>query len=608
MANCKNVEHWFTSNISVPVTRFIYEATETCEQVKQWVKEEVWDKVEEFISRVEEFCEDLPWPLDWACDVVTIVVRVVTYVPRTIWHLIINTVCKIWLKVIGSFIELVLRTISWFISFLVCVFTEPLEALESLLDFWRIFVDMIGAIFDIITVAIDIAIEFVDDFIRLLDSIGDTLGPLGWLLAPWKALAKLATVLLMAARDFTDGVKDGLTGVLSFNPCTILRGLANMGVAIIGAAAHTGFIVFSPIRVLGMVYAGGRDNIDRWHLNQIIVDSINGAFGAGSDRAKRSISSLAMGSEAAGRKFKLAPYRMYLSSEATNLDLRELHQRGVINLYTLAGFPGSCRDALNQPDGEVVYANSPLRVTHVDIRRYLRDGRGSTPEFWVFPITIDKFKRHIDLAKRKSTAIGVQYSSMAMGVFRAHSSDHVPLNASDTKDLDDSKQQVIFGELGRNGKTDDLSVIPVLSHFHYVRTKNDKGEFREGYGLASWFRPPDENVGSTNSDQTSREYISMSGVSYRNLSPDWVYRWVLTHELGHYVGLDHDAWGVTRTNGVPSSLRSLDEIMYSPSSGELDPGAILFEYFVAGGEPRFTVGDIRQAWYWMTHGGKVLFP
>ena len=41
MPECKKVEHWLTCKILVPVTRYIYEATQTCEQVKQWVKEEV---------------------------------------------------------------------------------------------------------------------------------------------------------------------------------------------------------------------------------------------------------------------------------------------------------------------------------------------------------------------------------------------------------------------------------------------------------------------------------------------------------------------------------------------------------------------------------------
>jgi hypothetical protein len=68
MADCKKVRHWFTKEVLVPVTRYIYEATQKCEEVKKWVKEEVWDRVESFISRQEEFCEDLPWPLDWACD------------------------------------------------------------------------------------------------------------------------------------------------------------------------------------------------------------------------------------------------------------------------------------------------------------------------------------------------------------------------------------------------------------------------------------------------------------------------------------------------------------------------------------------------------------
>src|SRR6185369_6175357 len=60
MADCKKVQHWFTTEVLVPVTRYVYEAAQKCEEVKKWVKEEVWDRVEDFISRQEEFCKDLP--------------------------------------------------------------------------------------------------------------------------------------------------------------------------------------------------------------------------------------------------------------------------------------------------------------------------------------------------------------------------------------------------------------------------------------------------------------------------------------------------------------------------------------------------------------------
>jgi hypothetical protein len=532
---------------------------------------------------------------------VTIIERVVTYVPRTVWNLVSSTVCTIWMKVIGSFIEIVLSIIAWAVTFLVCTFTEPLRALESLLDLWKILTDALGTVFDLIGAFIDLGLGLVDDFNQLLDDIGDTLGPLGWLLAPWKAAGKLGKAILTGARDFTEAVKDVLIGALLLNPCLIVRGLADAGMTIVIVGAQTGFVVLVPFRVLGMVFAGGRDAIDRWHLGNVIVDTINDAFGSGSERARRSIDRVAPAGAIAGRTFTLAPYRMYLSSEATDVDLRSLHQHGIINLYALAGLPGRCDNPLNDPDGEVVYAGSTARVTPSDLRLYIRDGRGSTPEFWVFPIKIDTFKRHINLAATKTTAIGIKYVSQPIGVYRAKSPAHVPLDVTDAKGDDDDRkqQQPIFGDLGRNGTADDLSVIPILAHFHYTLIKSKPSSPQpdsELFGLTSWYRPT--------LDYTIGPYVARTGVSYRNRAPDYVFRWVLTHELGHYVGLDHGPW--PNNDPANTAKRSLDEIMYAPADGELEPGAILFEFLVAGGEPRFTVGDCREAWYWMTHDGSTL--
>src|SRR5262249_3049727 len=138
---------------------------------------------------------------------------------------------------------------------------------------------------------------------------------------------------------------------------------------------------------------------------------------------------------------------------------------------------------------------------------------------------------------------------------------------------DGSAQQAIFRDVfGRNGTVaDDLSTIPALAHFHYVVVPPDS----ELAGLTSWFRPP--------------LFPLPSGVTYRARAPGWGFRWVLTHEMGHYWGLDHGA------------TRAMDEIMYTPRDvGVVITADTVFEYALFGGEPRFTLDDVRAVWSWMT--------
>jgi hypothetical protein len=94
-------------------------------------------------------------------------------------------------------------------------------------------------------------------------------------------------------------------------------------------------------------------------------------------------------------------------------------------------------------------------------------------------------------------------------------------------------------------------------------------------GLTSWSRPSD---------------IHPSGVSFRDRVPEQIYRYVLVHELGHYLGLDH------------AGHDGAHLIMFTADPGEgltLVTPSTLFEYLLLTGEPRFTVDDARTAWAWI---------
>jgi hypothetical protein len=618
VAACQKVDRWITENVLVPVEHVVLSAENVCTDVQRWVSHNVWDEVDSFIRHQDEFCHDLPWPLDWACDVVVSFEKVVTWVPRVAWDLVTDTVCHIVQKVIGAFITFVMRLVSWMVTTLVCLVTAPLDAGAKLLDLLHILTDGIGAIFSMIASAIDAMRHLLDNFDRLLDSLGDSIGVLRWLLTPLKAAAKLANVLLNAARDFVDGIKDVVHGIGNLNPCEILRGASNIGMAALGAGVNAGFGVLLPVKGVGMFYAAARDFSDRNLLNDIIAEDINGAFGAGSDRAQRSIESLNLGSMNEGRRFSIAPYRMYISSTGDSPNLHDLHANGVLNLYALAGYPSSCPGTIDNPIGEVVYADSELPVTFVDIWRYLRGDAESVPEFWVFGITLDRFARDLSEAQKKTSCLGIQYDILPFDVYRARSSEDIPLNCWQSgSQFSDAAQQRIFKELGRDGTAAvDLSIIPVVSHFHYVTKTTDATTGKELsvtelFGMTSAFDPPLESTGTTNRD-TPNYFPKYTGVTYRSLSPEAVFRWTVAHELGHYIGLLHTKWGVPLKGPDdpvnPSDRRSFDEIMFSPSSGRLDPGSVLFEFLVAGGEPRFTVGDARQTWNWITTKGRSLLP
>ena len=82
-----------------------------------------------------------------------------------------------------------------------------------------------------------------------------------------------------------------------------------------------------------------------------------------------------------------------------------------------------------------------------------------------------------------------------------------------------------------------------------------------------------------------------SGVSFRIRSPYTVFGYVLVHEMGTNVGLNHK-----------DGTRGVDEIMFSPSIGAVTL-QMFYEYLLLGGEPRFTFDDIEELMAVVHHFG-----
>ncbi|NOT08799.1 MAG: hypothetical protein HOP28_11400 [Gemmatimonadales bacterium] len=589
---CQEVRQWITKSVLVPVTEFLTRAQESCEEVRQWIEEEISKPVDQWVSKQEERCKKQPWwsPLRWLCHLVTIVVKVVVWVVVTVGKWVVTIVCQVVTTVIGIVVTLVLRVVAWAVSFLVCLFTDPWEAIKSLLDLWGIILETVEDILDFVGVLIDDVIGILDDLEHLIDSLISSLGWLGVLIGWIKGVIQFVRDLVSIVRDLLDAATDILLGILGLNLCRLLRGIGDLGAGIGRTLLVTGFApagflinplaagVLLTIRVAGYLVAGERDTVNRLQLEQVIRDALAKAFGSDTARIARALDKVGINGAPMGLPFTSDARRMFLSSTADAPNLAALHRSGVIDLFAYAGYPSTCKNTFNEADGEVVYAGSDLKVSFTDLVTFLNNGPASVAEFHVFPISRAKFREHLDTTQRKAEALGVQLFFPRIGTIRATSTDHVPLNAGEENPPGNAVQQALFGTMGRTGVNDDLSVLPTISHFHYVKERSG-GEL---FGLTSWFRP-------------SIDDADLSGVSYRNLAPDFVFRWVLAHEMGHYWSLNH-----TDRSG---NKRGADQIMFSGSTGAYVTGGVFYEFLIGGGEPRFPLDDARTAWDWITGDG-----
>lgn len=608
MAACQQFRTWITQNVLIPVTEFITQAQEKCEEVRQWIEEQVSRPVEQWVSQQETRCRELPWwnPLRWFCEIVTILVKVVVWVTITSGKWMITVTCQTITIIVGIIVTFVLRVTAWLFSFVVCLFTDMLEALKSFRDLWVIILDTIGSILNFVQTLLDDVDGILGDLEEIIDSLATSLGWLGVVLGIVKGIIRLVRDVVSVVKDIVGAVKDIALGVFGLSLCRILRGLTNLGTSLGRIVLATGF---SPIalllgslplagsllgaRVIGYLVAGIRDTMDLHQLERIITAAINNTLGAGSVRATRALETIGIGAYPMGLPFHADARRLFLSSNNRELDLRELHSSGVINLYALAGYFSDCRGVINEPEGEVVYAGTDLHVSYADLVTFLQNGPGSVPEFHVFSITRAKFRSHLEIARRKAAVLGIQLFFQRIGTLQAMSLRHIPLDVDEVTPPGDVVQQQLFQRMGRTGVNDNLSRVPIISHFHYV-SRDVRGTLKELFGLASLLRP---------SCHKEREVIISSGVTYRNRSPDWAFRWVLAHELGHYWGLNH-RWNIDFDYCRDEDQdRSLDEIMYAPSTGIGLTITALLEYLFLGGEPRFTLGDARTVWKWITKDG-----
>lgn len=567
---CREVSTWITENVLVPVERFITEAREACEEMRRWVEEQVQQPIERWVNRTERRCREQDcnwWCLccnKWFCWLVTLVVRIVTWVLVTIGKWVAYLVCKIVVTVVGIVVDLVLKVITRLVTFVVCLFTDPLKALSALWDLFNDIVDAVDDVLGLVVSLLDDVKEIINDIRGLVDGLGRSFCIFGTAAcAFFTAIFGAISGLLAWASDIVDwvqdtvqGVRDLVGGILSLDWCRIQRGLG----------------IFNVLRVIGSVtrlpgtifYAGPKALIDVDTIQTKIDASLNAAFRDNPGRLARSHDRANLGGSSVGLPCALDPRRLAISSSEF---LRGLATSGVLDLYSIAGRFTSCEGKFvyQQFDGEVVYTGTTTTVTKTDIDDFLALGPGAVPSFTVYPIKQAVFRRHLETATRKGLQLGLRFNWHRPVDLPVSEARFVPL-ASNDAGLGDAVQKDLLRLMGRPDAAEPLEVIPVIAVFGYVLTSL--------HGLTSWFRPALRNASPT-------------GTTFRNRFPEVVFQYVPIHEIGHYVGLDHDPHN------------SAGEIMWKPSQ-PTDWGASVLNYLVTTGEANFTLDDVDLVWRWIT--------
>ncbi len=583
MSACKKVKKWITEKVQVPVEKAIKKATKQCDKLKKKIEEKVQKPVEDWVSRQEKRCKKrkCKWYClccnKWFCWLVTVVVKVVTWIVVTIVKWVTYIVCKVVMVIVDIIVKLITRFLKFLITFIVCLFTDPLEAIKSIWEFWKDLWDIVAIAVDFVKDLFCDLIEFTNDFKRLTCALTESFGWLGRVVFGFVDGAVGAVKQIIGTIcDLLGGVKDIAFGILNLNGCRISGGLTNVGVGV-------GRIILDIFGVLGWVLVSGiANNVRRKKLKEIIDTKLKEAFGDDDDRIERIKDKMNFYSCPMGLPVKLDARRMCIPSGRY---LRALHVNGNIDLFTLAGQINGCADknwATQTASvlGEVVYTGTDIRVSYFDLKRFIEEGPGSVPDFRVYPIKIERFENALQIAREKGYQLGLKFS---WDEIRDYPIDFEFDPEFHYVPMDQNEQDDVFTNFPRNGINDPLCNVPSLAVFGYL---NDEPSF----GLTSSFRPPPYENPCTKPEGDPGGYERKSGVTFTDRIPEFVFGTVLVHEIGHYFGLCHDFHD------------GLEFIMFSPKySKHKVTGNTFLEYLLLSGGPRFTLEDARETWRWITN-------
>lgn len=569
MSACTEVRKWITEEIRKPVEKFISQAEEKCTEARRWVEREVRKPVERQRTVVKRQCKRRKckwWCLccnKWLCWLYTVILRVIEWIIEVVGEWLVELICKIVVKVIKIIVEVVV-TVGRFIAVgLTCLFTEPMGALDALIDLWYDIVDIVGDVGDLVGDVLGAVSDLLDITREFILDLGDMLGPIGrFFLGIIAGVLDILRRVVDGARRIVDGVFDIVTGILHLDFCAALEGLVN------GVGFGLGQAVFGVTGVLSLGGNGPRDGIVRYTLRKWLQGQIEERF-RDDDRRSRVEQSLQMESSSFGIEWPVYPLRCTISSRAQEAApathatedswlLKSLHEGGQINLYKIAGYaPFGCDQApVTRSVYELVYKDTEYRVSVGDIRTYLADGADAAPEFVLIAGNKRVFKDMLLVARRKMRQMAIQLDCKPLDTFEIAGAERIISDATPLAER-------ITTALGLS----DICDLPAVIVFGYSP---------QHFGLSSpyWIDGPRTTTAAT---------VRTSFMAH-------LFGTVLAHEMGHCFSIKHDGHD------------GMEHIMYTMEESEdLDTvtAGTVIEYIMMGGEPYFTLQDGKDAWTWI---------
>jgi hypothetical protein len=284
-----------------------------------------------------------------------------------------------------------------------------------------------------------------------------------------------------------------------------------------------------------------------------------------------------------------ATHRVFRLDSGT-APLWQWHKDGTIDLYSMAGlisfdsFTARRKRTMvrsTNADGSI---ESSLPINRWTLAHYI-DSNGQDGRIRVYALTPDAVKDFIQVSIDKFKKLGIKLQWNEGGRFQyfarsaVHDIDSLPeLNFDRTQ-----QGSYLVNEGLRTDPSRDQCNMLALAAFRYIRGLGQTSgrNIREGSAATPCNNTPDRD----DSCCMSINLRTGSGVTYHDEWPVQIFRYVLAHEGGHYVGLCHFGHD------------GFQNIMFTPedSAGLSYADWGLFRYYLDN-EPSFTLSDGKNVW------------
>jgi hypothetical protein len=566
---CTEVRKWITENVTVRVERWVEDAEESCEEARRWVESKVREPIERRRERVERRCKKrkCKWWCGccnkWFCWLETIVEVVVEWVVRIVGEWLVETVCKTVVKLIKIVVETIVTVGKFVVVGMTCLFTDPRGLLDSVIDFWYDLVNVVEDILELIDFLLGQVVDLLDITKDMLDKLADRFGWLGWMFGILAGIIDGVRRVIEGLRQIAIGILEALIDVLRLDFCAFVEDLAY-------SLTGVGNVVAGALGAV-LVGAGGiRDWVKLGQVREAIEAVLNDNFGAA--EAQRIKNGIALDSSSYGAPWPILPFRLQIRSRG-KLDLRSLHEKGLLDLYGAAGIGPTCRRKFfNHGRLHVVYEGTGRSVAYSDLRLFLAGE--DVPSFVVISVKRAVFDKQIKMARKKARQLGLKFQWSGYRQFTISRTDQFML-----PDLGDDTAKAIIADVMGGGVPVNYCQLPLVCVFGFAA-----GNF--GYAEADW-------LGGA---PGPRFHI---GATWRDFRPEIVFLTVPIHEAGHCFDLKHEGHdGAHNIMFTAAGTAGLDFVTLQTFA----------EYLALGGEPQFTVEDASSAWRWIVGKAPECLP